>query len=62
MEKREETITPVRSKNVFVLIVFEDQFQATYLNEMKPEVEYIGYSSSKADKDLRDGSIIDQDN
>ena len=48
------------SKNVFVLMPFEDQFQTIYHNVIKPLIESLGYSVSKADQDLRIGSVIEQ--
>ncbi|QRF75442.1 hypothetical protein Thermo_00942 [Thermoplasmatales archaeon] len=39
---------------------FEDQFQTMYCNVIKPVVESLGYSVSKADEDLSIGNVIEQ--
>ena len=48
------------SNNVFVLMPFENQFQAIYYNVIKPVVESLGYSISKADENLSIGNVIEQ--
>lgn len=48
------------SKEVFVLIPFKEIFQTFYYNVIKPVVESLGYSISKADEDLRVGEVIKQ--
>jgi hypothetical protein len=57
---QEKIVTKGDSKNVFVLMPFEDRFQTTYYNVIKPLIEQLGYSVSKADEDLRTGSVIEQ--
>lgn len=57
---KEEKVNKVDSKSIFVLMPFEEQFQTIYYNAIKPVVEALGYSVSKADEDLRTGTIIEQ--
>lgn len=48
------------SREVFVLMPFEDKFQTIYYNVLKPVVESLGYSVSKADENLSIGTVIEQ--
>lgn len=50
----------VDSKDVFVLMPFDTQFQTLYYNVIKPVVESLGYSISKADENLSIGPVIEQ--
>ena len=61
-KKKSEREKPkdVDSKNVFVLMPFEERFQALYYKVIKPVVELLGYSISKADENLSIGTVIEQ--
>jgi hypothetical protein len=48
------------SRDVFVLMPFEQKFQTIYYNVLKPLIESLGYSASKADENLRIGTVIEQ--
>lgn len=50
----------VDSREVFVLMPFEDRYQTIYYNVIKPVVESLGYSISKADENLSIGNVIEQ--
>jgi hypothetical protein len=48
------------SRDVFVLMPFEAKFQRIYHNVLKPVVESLGCSASKADENLSIGTVIEQ--
>ena len=48
------------SREVFVLMPFEDQFQTIYYNVIKPVVESLGYPISKDDENVSIGNVIEQ--
>lgn len=47
-------------KCVFVLMPFEDKFKTIYSNVLRPVIESLGYSISKADENLNIGVVIEQ--
>lgn len=55
-----QSVRDVDFMNVFVLMPFEDRFQTIYYNVIKPVVESLGYSVSKADENLSIGTVIEQ--
>jgi hypothetical protein len=57
---KKQAVKNTDSKNVFVLMPFDDQPQAIYYNVLKPVIESLSYSVSKADEDLRIGTVIEQ--
>jgi hypothetical protein len=57
---KKQAVKNTDSKNVFVLMPFDDQSNAIYYNVLKPVIESFGYSVSKADEDLRTGIVIEQ--
>jgi len=57
---KKQAVKNTDSKNVFVLMPFDDQSKAIYYNVLKPVIESFGYSVSKADEDLRTGIVIEQ--
>ena len=57
---KKQAITNRESKNVFVLMPFDDQSQTIYYNVLRPVIESFGYSVSKADEDIRIGTVIEQ--
>lgn len=56
----QQIVKKVDSKSVFVLMPFEERFQTIYYNVLKPVVEALGYSISKADENLSIGTVIEQ--
>ena len=50
----------INSRDVFVLMPFEEKFQTIYYNVLKPLIDSLGYSASKADENLKIGTVIDQ--
>ena len=57
-DKHTDKIT--NSRDVFVLMPFEKEFQTIYYNVLKPLIESLGYSASKADENLSVGTVVEQ--
>ena len=50
----------VNSNSVFVLMPFQEPFQTLYYNVIEPVVKSLNFSCSKADDNLKVGTVIDQ--
>ncbi|MFP3255056.1 MAG: hypothetical protein RXP30_01300 [Thermoplasmata archaeon] len=57
---KKQSVKNTESKNVFVLMPFDNQSQTIYYNVLKPVIESLGYSVSKADENIRTGTVIEQ--
>ncbi len=49
-----------RSREIFVLMPFQEQFQTLYYKVIEPIVKSLNFSCSKADENLSVGTVIDQ--